>query len=180
LIRTRITKRYTRALFEIAQEAGKLLEVGSELEALDELLSQDENLREAMRSPVLPREVKGEILDSIADKAGLDPLVANFLRVLLEAQKLVLLPDVVASYREMADEASGRVRGVAISRMPLAPADVEKLAQALSARVKKEVLLEPRQDPSLVGGIVARVGNLVFDGSIRTQLQRMKETLTKG
>ncbi|MBI5440784.1 MAG: ATP synthase F1 subunit delta [Deltaproteobacteria bacterium] len=180
MIRARITKRYTRALFEIAGEAGKVDAVREELEAVESLLANSESVREGLTSPVVPREVKAEIVETIAGESGLDPLVANFLRVLLDARKLVLLPDVVASFREMADEASGRVRGVAASRMPLDRADLDALARALSSRIQKEVHLEARLDPSLGGGIVARVGNLVFDGSIRTQLQRMKETLSKG
>jgi F-type H+-transporting ATPase subunit delta len=180
LIRARITRRYTRALFEIAQEAGNVDGVREELEAVDALLSGNETIRDGLTSPVVPREVKAEIVEVVAREAELHPLVANFLRVLLDARKLPLLPDVVASYREMADEAAGRVRGVAASRMPLDKADLDALSRALSSRIQKEVHLEARLDPSLGGGIVARVGNLVFDGSIRTQLQRMKETLSKG
>lgn len=180
MIRARITKRYTRALFEIASETGKIEEVRQELEAVDALLTDEESLRDAIASPVLPREVKAEILEAVAAQAKLDPLVANFLRVLLDARKLPLLRDVVAAFREMADEAAGRIRGVAVSRMPLDREDLAALAQALSSRIQKEVQLEARLDPGLGGGIVARVGNLVFDGSLRTQLQRMKETLSKG
>ncbi len=180
MIRTRITKRYTRALFELAQEAGKIEEIRGELEAIDTLLATDETVREGLMSPFLPRDVTADILDAVASGSGLEPYVANFLRVLLEARKLQLLPDVVAAYREMADEAAGRIRGVAVSRMPLDESDLSALARALSARVNKEVELDAQIDPGLGGGVVARVGNLVFDGSIRTQLQRMKETLIKG
>jgi F-type H+-transporting ATPase subunit delta len=112
--------------------------------------------------------------------AALQPLVVNFLRTLLEARKLPFLGDMVAAYGRMVDEATGRVRGEALTPMPLADSDLEALTSALSRATEKEVILEARTDPSLLGGVLARVGNLVFDGSIRSQLQRMRETLIKG
>ena len=80
----------------------------------------------------------------------------------------------------MDDEATGKVRGEAITPMPLEDAALQTISQALSKALDKEVILEARQDPSLMGGMVARVGNLVFDASVKTQLQRMKDTLIKG
>ena len=180
MIRSRIVKRYTRALFELVEETGKREEAGADLAAFESLLAGDETLREALLSPVLTRNVKAEVLDAVLEAAQPDPLVSNFLRVLLDARKLVLLPEVVAAYRELADEAAGRVHGVVSAPMPLDEVDVQALSGALGRALKKEVLLDAKLDPSLRGGVVARVGNLVFDGSVRTQLQRMRETLTKG
>lgn len=180
MIRTRLTKRYTRALFELATEALKVEAVGRQLEELEALLASNQDLRDALLSPVSSRDSKAEVLDALAGASGLDSLVANFLRVLLEARKLNLLSDIVIAYRELADAATGRVRGLAVTPMPLEDSDVLALADALSKALKKEVLLETQLDPSLRGGIVARVGNLVFDGSLRTQLMRMRETLIKG
>jgi F-type H+-transporting ATPase subunit delta len=180
LIRTRITKRYTRALFELAAEAGKVQAIGEDLATVESLLAADEALRDALMSPLMTRDDKSQVLDAVIEAAGFDPLVGNFLRILLDARKLPFVPDITAAYRELADEASGRVRGVAVAAMPLEDEDMQSLAQALSKAVHKEVLLEAQVDPALRGGLVARVGNLVFDGSLRTQLQRMRETLIKG
>lgn len=180
MIRTRITKRYTRALFELATEAGKVEAVGRDLTALEGLLAADASLRDALMSPVLTRDAKAEILNAVAEAADVEDLVAHFLHILLEARKLPLLSDVVAAFRALADEAAGEIRGTAITPMPLAAADAEALAQALSKALKKRVVLDAQIDPSLRGGVVARVGNLVFDGSLRTQLMRMRETLIKG
>lgn len=180
MIRTRITKRYTRALFELASEAQKVEAVGRDLIALESLLSFDPSLRDALMSPVLTRDAKSHILDTLVEASGIDPLLGDFLRILLDARKLPLVPDVVAAYRELADQATGKIRGVAITPMPLDETDVRALAAALSKAVQKEVLLDAQLDPSLRGGVLARVGNLVFDGSLRTQLLRMRETLIKG
>lgn len=180
MIRTRIAQRYAKALFELAQEAGKAAEVGQQLGAVSGALSSQEALRTALFSPVLTRAAKGEVLEALVGAAAFDPLVANFLRVLLEARKLRYLDDVIGAYRAMADEAAGRVRGEAVTPRALQDAEVRALTAALTAATGKVVELEARVDPALLGGVVARVGNLVFDGSLRTQLDRLKETLTKG
>jgi len=180
LIQTRIAQRYALAIFELAQEAGKTEEIGRDLDGVRAFLASDETVRNALLSPVVTRAAKAEVLQAVLEAASLEPLVANFLRVLLEARKLGALDDVVAVYDNMVDEVKGRVRGAALAAMPLDDADVDALAQALSRALEKEVILEAHTDPSILGGVVAQVGNLVFDGSVRTQLQRMKETLIKG
>lgn len=180
MIRARISQRYAKALFELAQQAGRIDEIGADLAAVSQVISAEPVLRDTLLSPVVTRAAKHQVLAAFLDAAGPDPLVANFLRVLLDARKLPFLPDIASTFQDMADEASGRVRGEAVAPMPLDPGDVEALSQALSRTLQKDVTLDTRQDPALLGGVIARVGNLVFDGSLRTQLQRMKETLTKG
>lgn len=180
MIRSRIAQRYAKALFELAQEAGKTARVAEELAAVQEALATQEELRTALLSPVLPRPAKAEVLDAVLAEAGLDPLCANFLRVLLAARKLTQLDDVLRAFSALRDDAEGRVRGEAATPMPLQEAQVAALRKALARALKKEVELDIRVDPSLLGGVVARVGNLVFDGSLRTQLERMRETLIKG
>lgn len=180
MIRSRIAQRYAKALFELAQEAGKTPQVAQELAAVQEALATQEDLRAALLSPVLPRRAKAEVLEAVLAAAGLHPLSANFLRVLLAARKITELDDVLRAFASLRDHAEGRVRGEAVTPMPLQQAQAAKLREALSTALKKDVELDIRVDPSLLGGVVARVGNLVFDASLRTQLERMKETLIKG
>jgi len=180
LIRSRLAHRYAKALFELAQEAGTTPAVADQLQAFQDALAAHEELRTALLSPVLTRSAKAEVLEAVLGAAPFDPLTANFLRVLLEARKLPYLPDVMRTFAAMRDDAEGRVRGEAVTPIPLQDAEIQGLRAALSKTLQKEVELEARVDPALLGGVVARVGNLVFDGSLRTQLERMKETLTKG
>ena len=180
MINTRIAQRYTRALFELAQEAGTIAEVGSDLQELSQVILTDETLRAALLSPLLTRSARTQVMTALLDEAQPQPLVARFLTVVLDARKLPCLPDIVTEYQRLADELSGRVQGEAVAAMPLADQDVAALAKALTSALDKEVHLDARQDPALLGGVVAQVGNLVFDGSLRTQLQRMKDNLIKG
>jgi len=180
LISSRIVQRYTRALFELAEEADQVVEVGSDLQQLSQAIQTDETLRAALLSPLLTRSARRQVLDAVLEAAQPQLLVGRFLVVVLTARKLPALPAIVVEYQRLADERSGRVHGEAITALPLAEADVAALAEALSTALHKEVHLAVRQDPAVLGGVVAQVGNLVFDGSLRTQLQRMKDHLIKG
>lgn len=180
MIKTRIAKRYARALFEIAKESGRIEEYGRDLEVVHSLFKGDAVIREGLTSIVASRDAKAELLDAIIEAAGLDRVVGNFLKVLLDARKMPVLPEVAAEYGALADEATGKLRGEVSSAMALSAADVSKLSEALSKAMDKQVILEAREDKALIGGVVARVGNLVFDASVRTQIQRMKESLLKG
>lgn len=177
---SRIAHRYARALFELARDTGKAELIGEGLSSVQEVLAEEETLRAALLTPVATRTTKGEILDALVAAMSLDPMLGNFLHVLLDARKLGALDAVVAAYGEMADAEAGRVRGEAVTRMPLNQPELEHLSKALSEALDKEVLLTSRVDPSVLGGVVVQVGNLVFDGSLKTQLRRMKETLIKG
>jgi F-type H+-transporting ATPase subunit delta len=180
LIKLRVAKRYARALFELAKETGRIEEIGGELTSVVQFFETNGELWHGLTSPATPREAKSQALDAIAEKGGLDKTVANFLRVLLDARKMVLLPQVTSAYADLADEAAGRVRGTAAAPMKLDEAALQRLSAALSKALSKKVVLDAEQDPSLVGGVVARVGNLVFDASVKTQLERMKDSLIKG
>lgn len=180
MIKSRLARRYARALFELAKEAGKIEEVGRDLGVVDTVFRTDAKVRDGLTTPVLGRDVKGRVLDALIGATGVHATVGNFLRVLLDARKMALLPEVAVRYAAMADEATGKLRGVAAAPMPLGGEDLAKLSAALTKALGKEVILEAKTDPSLLGGVVAQVGNMVYDASVRTQLQRMKESLIKG
>ncbi len=178
--RKRIARRYAKALFDLAREQGRIEPVGQELRELYDLLASNPELRTTLLTPVLPRRVKAEVLGALLEKLGPSDLVANFLRVLLEARKLPALPDILEAYDTLADEAAGRVRGEVVTALPLDEAELEAIRQALAKRLQKEIVLSTRQSPEILGGVMARVGNLVFDASLRTQLQRLRDSLMKG
>lgn len=180
MIKTRVAKRYARALFELAKESGKIEEYGRDLEVVNSLFNSNEAVKSGLTSVVAGHETKTALLDAIIGAAGTDKVVANFLKVLLAAGKMVVLPHVAHEYAALADEATGKLRGEVTAPMAMDKAAMESLSAALSKALGKQVILEARQDPSLIGGVVARVGNLVFDASVRTQVQRMKESLIKG
>jgi F-type H+-transporting ATPase subunit delta len=101
----------------------------------------------------------------------------NFLRLLVDRNRVAMLPDLARLFRDMADEKAGRVRGTVVSAVPVDPQAVRQLEQILSKVVQKQVVLETRVDHSVVGGVSTQVGSVVFDGTLRTQLDDLKRTL---
>lgn len=180
MIKTRIAKRYARALFELAREGNAVDRVGADLQAVAGAIEQNAALKSGLTAPITSREAKGQALSALVETLKTDALVVNFLKVLLGARKISLIGEVSGEYVSMADEISGRLRGEAIAPMPLDEAALGKLSAALSKTLGKEVVLTSREDKALIGGVVARVGNLVFDASVKTQLERMKDSLVKG
>jgi F-type H+-transporting ATPase subunit delta len=116
-------------------------------------------------------------LEKILPRVAPSPIVQRFALLLLERGRIVLLTSLARAYRELADAHAGRVRAVVTSAAPLAPADLERVRKSLERRTKKTVMLEAEVDPNLIGGLVARVGDLVLDGSVRTQLDTLREKL---
>lgn len=180
MIKTRIAKRYARALFEIAREAGRIEDYGRDLGVVTAVFKADSAIREGLTSVALTHTVKAAFLDTVIEVSAVDVVVGNFLKVVLDARKMPVLAEITDEYIALADEATGKVKGEVVSPTPLTEAEIERLSAALGAALGKKVVLNAREDATLIGGVVARVGNLVFDASVRTQIQRMKESLLKG
>lgn len=176
MIQTSIARRYARALFESA--GSEFERVGAELSAVATSLESGSELGLLFADPTADRKARRSLLESILAKAGLQPLVANFLRLLDDRDRLGEAPGISELYSELVDEKVGRIRAKLISAEPL-PAEVEeRLRAALSEATRKTVEVETELDRSLLGGVVAQVGNFVYDGSLRSQLQRLHRELT--
>jgi F-type H+-transporting ATPase subunit delta len=120
------------------------------------------------------------VLQSLAARAEVQPLSANFLGLILEKRRLVHLEEIALAYEELADERLGRGKATVTSAAPLPEPMLEELKVRLRRATGKEIYLEARVDPAILGGLVAQVGSTVYDGSLRTRLRRMREQLLKG
>jgi F-type H+-transporting ATPase subunit delta len=178
-----VSRRYARALFTIGNEGSGAASAEGILEGLESFVAAAEEsseLAHVLFTPIHPRKQRIAVAEEIAQKLELTREVRAFLSLLLEENRASLLQAIAAAMREMVEEAAGRVRGVVTSARPLEDAELERLRSALSARAQADVILETRVDPELIGGVVARVGDLLFDGSVRTQLESLRESLRKG
>ncbi len=175
-----IAKRYARALFELAKEEGKLEECQSELRALVSLFDEVPDFENILKSPIYPEDGKRQILDLVISKAGVSPLLGKLLYLLVEKQRIGYFRDVVDYYDKLMDEHNNIVRAQVFAPMDLDDGTIEKIANSLKQLVGKTVVVDFHKDPDLIGGIVAKVGDLVLDGSVRTQLRNIKETLKRG
>ena len=172
--------RYAKALFGLAEDDHRHREVRDELGKLSSLFADSRELREALLTPLHPASDRKAALREIADRISVSPLVQNFLSYLIDQRRLIDFEAIAAAYGELADEAEGLLSAEVISASPLDDRRKDRLRRALSERTGREVRLEIEVDPALIGGAIAKVGDLVFDGSLRTQLGQLRANLTKG
>ena len=172
-------RRYARALFGLAKEDHRTGEVRSELDSLAALFDASADLREALLTPLYPVKERPGVLSKVAELEGLSSLVTNFYSYLIEQRRLVDFPGIREEFIRLVDVDSGVITAQVVSASPLDPQRQNRLRRALSERTGLDVRLEVEVDESLIGGVVANVGDLVFDGSIRTQLESLRANLTK-
>lgn len=172
--------RYAKALFGLAEDEHRHREVRDELANLTSLFEESRELREALLTPLHPASDRKSALREIANRISVSPLVKNFLSYLIDQRRLIDFEAITLAYSELADDAEGLLTAEVISASPLDDRRKDRLRRALSERTGREVRLEIEVDSALIGGAIAKVGDLVFDGSLRTQLGQLRANLTKG
>jgi len=177
---TAAARRYARALFSLAQESGSIEPVRAELAGIAAQLEETPALRAALFRPLHPVAERRAVLRSVAQRQSLSRNVQNFLLLLIDQRRIVDFDAIVAEYERLADEAAGRLAAEVVAASPLRDDQRERLRRALAARVGSDVELAVKVDPTLIGGAIAKVGGLVFDGSLRTQLAQLRDNLTRG
>ncbi|MGD8561806.1 MAG: ATP synthase F1 subunit delta [Desulfarculaceae bacterium] len=175
-----VAKRYAKALSEIGREDGNFEQYGQELAQAAELFQTAPELESTLANPAFDLESRSKLLTTFLDKLGLSPMVKNFFRLLLDRGRISATGDISQVYATMLDELRGITRAQVTSAAPLNDQEVSGIAEALRKVAGQEVQVEVTEDPSLIGGVVARIGDLVLDGSVRTQLESMKDSLRRG
>jgi F-type H+-transporting ATPase subunit delta len=130
-----------------------------------------------LSNPTITIPPRQAIITEIAQRLRLSPLLSNLLHLLVEKNRMQYLLDITVLYQELVDAAAGRARVTLFTAHDLSPQTIQKLARGLEGVVGKTVIMEVKTDPALIGGVVARMGGMVYDGSIKTQLERLKKTL---
>jgi F-type H+-transporting ATPase subunit delta len=172
--------RYAKALFDVAlQEKADVKKIDQDLTAVAKTFASNSDVLLIARRTGLPMEKRMALVTTIADQLGLTPQVKKLLVMLTERQGLELVPDLVEAYRERLLDHLNIVRGEVATAAPLSPEKTKALQDRLSQATGKNVELSVRVDPSLIGGVVARIGSTVYDGSVRTQLKRLRAELTE-
>jgi F-type H+-transporting ATPase subunit delta len=171
--------RYAKALFSLAQDEHRHREVRTELEKLDSLFLESREIQDALLTPLHPAAERKSAVRAIGEGVSTSPLVLNFLSYLIDQRRLIDFDAIVTAYGEFADEAEGLLTAQVTSASPLDDRRKDRLRRALSERTGQEVRLEIEVDESLIGGAIAKVGDLVFDGSLRTQLGQLRANLTR-
>lgn len=172
-----VARRYAKALFGLGVTQGSYDKFGQELEDLARAYEQSADLRLALENPVVKPAEKQAVLRAVLPRIAPSLPVQRFAQLLLERGRFTLLRPISRAYRELADARAGQVRAKVTAAEALGPADLDRVRRALEKRTGRKVIIESSVDPELIGGIVARVGDLVLDGSVRTQLDEMRRRL---
>ena len=172
--------RYAKALFDVAlSENTELNKVGRDLSELTALLTENTELREATQRFGIPDSARMAVMEQVADKLGVAPQVKKLLVLLTQSRKLELLKDLADAYNERLLAHQNIVRADVTSAVALSSDKTKALADSLAKVTGKTVELQVRVDPELLGGVVARIGSTVYDGSVTTQLQRLRQELVE-
>ena len=178
MIEGSLARRYTRALFQLAREAGQEEKIGLEIGQFHAAFSVSE-LHGALTNPAFPMDGRKRILIQVANALRLSVLSIHFLSLLLERDRLAHLSGIVTCYRRLLNEAKGRVDAKVVSAVALDAALVERLREQLRGISGKEIVLQQETDPSLLGGLSVELEGKVYDGSVRTQLEMMKQRIAR-
>jgi len=172
-----IARRYAKALFSLADEPGQVEQWSSGLDSLGRALASSPELRETLSSPMFDRDHRRGIVGALGTGIGLPETVRNFLLLLADRNRLGYLAAIVANFRDLADARLGRIRAKVTSAVPLAPEEAKRIAQKLAQGTRADVIVETAVDAALLGGVVAQVGSLVYDGSVRSQLEELRRAM---
>ena len=171
--------RYARALLDVAvKENADLDQVERDLASIVDLFTQYKLLSHVLLNPVVPVPRKRAAMDALTARGQLLPMVAKLLVLLAERDRLVLLPDLLAAYRDRLLDFRNVVRAEVTTTTALAPQQVQTIEANLARAAGRSVVLSTKVDPSIIGGMVTRIGSTIYDGSVVRQLQRMKEKLS--
>jgi len=172
--------RYAKALFDVAlQEKVDLMQVDTDLTAMNELIASNDELAQATTRAGVPDAARIAIMSEVATRSGVVAPVRKLLVLLAEKRKLDRLPDLVVDFRERLLAHQNVVQAEVTSAAALSPEKTKALEESLSKVTGKKVELSVSVDPELLGGVVATIGSTVYDGSVRTQLQKMRQELVE-
>ena len=175
-----IARRYATALADVVTKSGETEQVKNELKIWEQLIVSNVDLQSAVRNPAIPLSSKENVINALIQKANPSRLTANFLRVLVRNGRLTELEQINAKLETVLEERGGSVVAEVTSARDLSSAQQGELKTNLEKLTGKQVKLNFSIDPSIIGGVVTRVGSTVYDGSVKSQLENLKEELMNG
>lgn len=172
-----VAGRYATALFELALEDKVLDKVRADLDRFDALIDGSDDLRRLVRSPVFTAEEQVKALQPILQKAGIDGIAGNFIKLVASNRRLFALPQIVRAFRALVAKRKGEVSASVTVAEPLSDAHLKSLKDALNSVTGKDVDLQVEVDPAIIGGLVVKLGTRMVDTSLRTKLNSIKTAM---
>ena len=175
-----IARRYAKALLMIGKTDGNAENYKDELDGFASLIAREMALEQVINNPLYNAEERKKVLTALIVKLNLSKVMASFLKLLFDKGRFSFLGVINEFYQKLADDLKGVARASLVSANELSSEAVEKIRKALSKKTGKDIVLDIKTDPALIGGVVTKIGDLVLDGSIKTQLLNMRESLKRG
>lgn len=172
-----VARRYARAVMNLGVETRTFEKLGREVRALAAAVRASEELADTLANPAIPRSERRKVLEAVAVRVGASKLTLHLAFLLLDRERVGALPDVSRELDVMIDDALGRVKAEVTTAQPLSQDQRKKIQGVLEHISGRKVEMETVEDPNLLGGVVAKVGDRLYDGSLRSQLERMRESL---
>ena len=172
-----IGKRYAKALLQLAADPGAAERAGRELKDFAATWNASRELRSVFENPGVKQDARRAVLRDIAQQMGMHDHVRDLLQLLADRRRMQHLPEVADAFEAMAEARSGRVRAEVTTASALPPGYFTELEKVLRDAAGKQVVLAHRVDPSLIGGVVTRIGDQVYDGSVKNRLAELKDEL---
>lgn len=175
-----VARRYAVALADVVTKSGEIETVKNELQSWEELINSNSDLRAAIANPAIAHLSKEKVLEGLLKKTKPTKTTANFLRVLLRNSRLTELSEINQKFASVLEERSGIASASITSARPLSDKQKAELQASLAQLTGKQVNLNFEIDEKLIGGVITRIGSTVYDGSVKTQLENLKEQLVNG
>ena len=174
-----LARRYAKAVLEIGTENKILDKMGADLRSLSKAMKDSAELQSVLTNPAIRRADRRRVIDGLLSAIGAQPLTKNLVYLLLDSERLSSVPDISREVDAMIEARSGRITAEVVSAKPLELAQLTEITVALEKLSGKKVTVTKREDASLLGGVVAKLGDKVYDGSLRTQLRNLRDELSK-
>jgi F-type H+-transporting ATPase subunit delta len=172
-----VARRYAQALLELGTEQGTLDKVVEEMSSAAEAWDASADFRNAIENPLVGHDAKKAVIGDVADGIGAGPVTRNTLLLLVDRRRMKTLPYLARTLRELADAKKGVIRAEVTTAAPLGDEYYAKLQAKLEKLTGQRVVVDKRTDPAIIGGVIARIGDRIFDGSLRTRLDTLRSAL---
>lgn len=180
MIKLSSARRYAKTLIEIAQETGQMEKFSGDISALKQIIESVPEFLPFIISPTIDLDVRKETTKEILKKHNINDLIINLVLLVIDSGKGKLLSHICKLYQELEDFYLGRVRALVKVPMPISNEELDVIRKKLEEKLNKKVIVSTDIDSSLIGGIWVKVGDLIYDGTVRRQLEILKENLIKG
>lgn len=172
-----VATRYARALLDLGQETGQLEPLAQQIRAVADAFLASASLRRLVTDPSVRDDQRTSTLRQLAQRLGMSQLATNALLVIAQRRRLLALPDIAKRLEQLVDERASVSRAVVTSVAPLSEEQYGRIAEQLQARTRGRVVIERRQDPTLLAGVVTCIGDDVIDSSLKGRLQELERQL---